>query len=45
MTVKAEYLYVDLGEQTITAADMDVALDSTVGITAHTAKVGLNFAF
>lgn len=45
MTVKAEYLYVDLGEQTITAADMDVGSDSTVSITAHTAKVGLNFAF
>lgn len=45
MTVKAEYLYVDLGEQTITAADMNVGADSTVGITAHTAKVGLNFAF
>lgn len=45
VSVKAEYLYVDLGEQTIPAADLNAGGDVPISITAHTAKVGLNFSF
>lgn len=44
ISLKAEYLYVDLGEQTDTNTILD-APDTTVAVTAHTAKAGLNFHF
>jgi outer membrane immunogenic protein len=47
-TVKAEYLYLDLGSRTVTFADRDIAgglLTSTTNFTAHIARAGLNHRF
>lgn len=45
VSIKAEYLYVDLGTQTSPAADLGAGADTPIAITAHTAKVGLNWGF
>jgi outer membrane immunogenic protein len=47
-TVKAEYLYLDLGNRVVTFADRDVAggsLTSSTDFTAHIARAGLNHRF
>lgn len=41
ISAKLEYLYVDLGEETFAAGDLDVDVD----VTAHTIKAGLNYRF
>ena len=47
-TVKAEYLYLDLGNRSVTFADRGVAggsLTSSTDFTAHIARAGLNHRF
>ena len=47
-TLKAEYLYLDLGNRSVTFADQGVAgsaLTATSGFTAHIARGGLNYRF
>lgn len=47
ITLKAEYLYVDLGSQDDSgaAAPLNLTPTTVVGVTAHTLKAGLNFQF
>ena len=47
-TVKAEYLYLDLGDSSVSFIDHDVrggAMTATTGFTAHIARAGLNYRF
>lgn len=44
VSLKAEYLYTDLGTQTDTDLILD-GTDTTVGVTLHTVKAGINFQF
>lgn len=47
-TLKAEYLYLDLGNRSVTFADQGVvgsALTATSGFTAHIARGGINYRF
>lgn len=47
-TVKAEYLYLDLGNSSVNFIDHDVsggAMTATTGFTAHIARAGLNYRF
>ena len=47
-TLKAEYLYLDLGSRSVTFADQSMpgsALTATSGFTAHIARGGINYRF
>ena len=47
-TLKAEYLYLDLGNRSVTFADQGIpgsALTATSGFTAHIARGGINYRF
>lgn len=45
ISLKAEYLYVDLGTQTDDGGILSGITDTDVSVTAHTVKAGINFHF
>lgn len=45
ISLKAEYLYVDLGTQTDDSGILSGITDTDVSVTAHTVKAGINFHF